>query len=74
MKILIAGDFVPIGRVAEKVNNGDYNCFSQIKPIIEDSDYAVVNFECPVVTSSAKPITKVGPALKCSEKSVEALS
>ena len=70
MKILIAGDFVPRRRTAAQIEKGDYSCLDEVKPIIKAVDYAIVNFESPVVMREAKPIEKTGPSLHCSEKAM----
>ncbi len=74
MKILIAGDFVPQDRVANQINNSDYSCLNAVKPIIQSVDYAIVNFESPVVEHNAKPIDKTGPSLCCTEKAMECVA
>lgn len=74
MKILIAGDFVPQNRIANQTNNGDYSCLNEVKPIIQSVDYAIVNFESPVVGHNAKPIDKTGPNLCCIEKAMECVA
>lgn len=74
MKILIAGDFVPQYRTANQIESGDYSCLAEIKPIIQKSDYSIVNFESPVVTREAKPIAKTGPRLRCTERAMECLA
>lgn len=73
MKLLIAGDFVPISRVRAQVETEDYSCFSKTIPIVRQADYSILNFECPVVKESCKPISKIGPALSCSERAVDAI-
>lgn len=74
MKILIAGDFCPRYRVAEKFEKGDYeSILGEVKEIISDADYSIVNFECPVTKGGEKPIEKCGPNLQCSEKGIEAV-
>ncbi len=74
MKILIAGDSVPRNRLKPLIESGKYNdIFGEVKPIIEQADYAIVNFESPVCNSDYKPIEKCGPNLKCSTKAVEAV-
>jgi poly-gamma-glutamate synthesis protein (capsule biosynthesis protein) len=66
IKILFTGDFCPVGRNEELVNNHSVNeLFNDILPIIRDSDIAVTNLECPLVTS-AGAIKKTGPNLKAS--------
>lgn len=74
MKVLIAGDFVPYKRVAAQINQGNYHCLEEAKPIIKSVDYSIVNLECPVVVREAKPIDKTGPNLQCTEKAIECLS
>lgn len=74
ISVLIAADYCPMDRVAKLVEKGDYeSIFGEVKPIIENCDYSIVNFECPVRTSQGGDIKKAGPSLKCSAKSVEAL-
>lgn len=74
MKVLVAGDFCPRYRVAEKFEQGDYeSVLGEVKEIISDADYSIVNFECPVTKGGEKPIVKFGPNLQCSEKGIEAL-
>jgi len=74
MKVLIAGDFCPRYRVAEKFEKGDYeSVLGEVKEIISAADYSIVNFECPVTKGSEKPIEKCGPNLQCSEKGMEAV-
>jgi poly-gamma-glutamate synthesis protein (capsule biosynthesis protein) len=64
MKILISGDFCPIGRNASFVENEDYSSlFNGFEHQIKDVDYAIVNLECPI-TSSKTPIRKTGPCIK----------
>ena len=74
MTILIAGDFSPLGRVADffEANDFDY-VLKEVKPIIEQTDYSIVNFESSVTKGGEKPILKQGPNLQCSEKGVEAI-
>ena len=74
MNVLIAGDFVPRRRIAAQIEAGDYSCLEQLKPIIQSSDYAIVNFESPVVSRDANPISKTGPNLCCTEKAMECVA
>ena len=73
MKVLIAGDYVPCERVATALESGDYSCLEEVFFLIQNVEYSIVNLECPVVTTEAKPIYKAGPNLKCSERAVECL-
>ncbi len=61
MKVLVAGDFCPQNRVAALFDKGNYaSVLGEVKPIIEQADYSIVNFECPVTKGSEKPIEKQG--------------
>lgn len=74
MKVLIAGDFCPMNRVANMIESGCYeSLFSNVKPVVEHCDYSIVNFECPIRITEGGGIKKAGPTLKCSAKSVDAL-
>ncbi len=74
MKVLVASDFCPMSRVESLIEEGaSYRVFAGIRPLVERADYSFVNLECPVWDGASSPITKCGPHLKCSEKSVEAL-
>lgn len=74
MRILISGDFCPRERVAVSIERGDFaTVLGEVKEITNNTDYAIVNLECPVVEHEAKPIDKCGPNLKCTSKAVEAL-
>ncbi len=74
VKILVAGDFCPQNRVAEKFEHGDYQfVLGDVKDVLSEVDYSIVNFECPVVRGDEQPIPKQGPNLKCSENGIEGL-
>ena len=64
MKRLIAGDYCPIGRTDKYLKEERYDeLFNRFEKIIDNVDYAVVNFECPVTKSEIK-IDKTGPCIK----------
>lgn len=63
-RIIIAGDYCPRMRVGEAFANQDFSCLAQVKPLAQRVDYALVNFECPIVEETKAPIVKYGPALK----------
>lgn len=70
--ILIAGDYCPHSRVADEIAKGNYEMiFDEVKSI--QADFKVVNFECAVASQENQTIKKYGPALRCSDKSVEAI-
>ena len=75
MKIIVAGDFCPNGRVAPILEKNEFeSVLGEVKTLISSEfDYSVVNFESPVVEHPAEPIKKCGPSLKSSEKAVKAL-
>lgn len=70
IRILITGDFVPRLRVEALIEKGDYSCLNDVKNIVQTADYAIVNFESPVVMHNASLIEKAGPNLRCSEKAI----
>lgn len=74
MKILITGDFCDRYRVSEQIAKSDYaSLFADVKPIVEDADFSIVNFEFPIVEGEAVPIKKCGPNLKGQRASIEAI-
>ena len=74
MKIIVAGDFCPRYRVADLFERENYKIvLGEVKDIISEADYSIVNFECAVTKGGEKPIEKCGPNLQCSEKGVEAV-
>lgn len=74
MTILFAGDYVPRNRLLPIVEKGDYDfVFGEVKEAISKVDYAVVNFESPIVEGGDKPISKCGPNLRCTAKAVDAI-
>lgn len=74
MKILIAGDYVPRNRLAPLVQNNQFEeIFGQVREIVSLVDYAIVNFESPIVGEGDSPIPKCGPNLRCTPKAVDAI-
>lgn len=74
MKIVIAGDLLPFGRVADLFDQKKYEeVLGQVRGRIKDADYSIVNFECPICTGAKKPIEKVGPNHKCSDSVIGAI-
>lgn len=65
MDLLIAGDFCPNARLGSRRFEQDEIVSDSIRAIINESDYSIVNLECPVVDSDLQPILKQGPSLKC---------
>lgn len=74
MNVIVAGDFCDNNRVSSFIKEGKYSLlFDGIRPIIKEADFAVVNFEFPVVMNEAHPIDKWGPSLKGSTSAVNAI-
>lgn len=74
MKVLVAGDYCPRDRGAQKIQSGDTaDMLASVKETIATVDYAIVNFECAIVEGEAKPIDKCGPNLKCQPEAVSVL-
>lgn len=74
MNIVVTGDFCPQHRVAQLFENGRYaNVLGEVRSIVEQADYAIVNFECPVTLGGEQPIKKQGPNLQCTIRGLEAV-
>lgn len=74
MKVLVAGDFYPSERVKKMIDKGEYDgVLGNIYSIVRSSDYALVNYESPVVLGCYKPIVKCGPHLASTKKGLEAI-
>ncbi|WP_298999886.1 CapA family protein [uncultured Tenacibaculum sp.] len=68
MKILVAGDFCPIGRTDKYLKEERYEeLFGGFNEITSVVDYSVINFECPITLSNQK-ILKTGPCIKTENK------
>lgn len=73
LKILFTGDFCPIGRVHDLIEQERYDLiFNDFKRELEVNDLNVVDLECPL-TERKSEINKTGPHLKASPKAVKAL-
>ena len=74
MKIFVAGDFCPQHRVTKAFNYGDFGAvLAEVRPVISQAEYSIVNYECPVCLGVEKPIEKCGPNLKSTERGIEAV-
>lgn len=74
MRILIAGDFCPRGRLLLLIEKKEYeSVFTDVREITHHVDWAIVNLECPVSNKQPIPIRKYGGHLFCTHRSVEAL-
>ncbi|GAA4282088.1 CapA family protein [Gaetbulibacter aestuarii] len=72
-KILLTGDYCPIGRNKLYINKGEYSTlFGDFLGYISSADLAITNLECPL-TNSEKGINKTGPNLKASKESIKPL-
>lgn len=64
VRILISGDFCPIGRNNQIIDEEKFSSlFNGFENIVKKVDYAIVNLECPI-TTSISPIEKIGPNIK----------
>ncbi len=74
MKVLVAGDLCPHGRNFLMIEENRYSeIWNEVPNIVDNHDYCILNFECPIVEHKAKPIEKCGPNLKCTPKAVDAI-
>lgn len=66
LKILIAGDFCPLGRNEPYIQEERFSdLFNGFEKITASADYSLVNLECPITEAETK-INKTGPNLKSS--------
>ena len=68
MKFLVAGDFIPQKRIAEKISIRDFSFLDSIRSVLDRIDYAIVNLETPVSDGR-----KTGPNLISTEDALDAL-
>lgn len=74
INILIAGDYSPKYRVAQLIEQENYQyILKEAKQLNEKMDYSIVNFESTIANKDDKKIEKWGPHLHCSEKSLDAI-
>lgn len=73
MKLLIAGDYSPLERIQNKMSQGDYSYFDDVKDIIKAHDFSIVNLECPICDKYDRPIDKNGPNLSTSANVIPSL-
>ena len=72
-KILICGDFCPIGEIESlSLNKEHEKIFGGFTKHTSDADLSIVNLECPL-TDNNTPDIKFGPVLKASTKTIESL-
>lgn len=74
INIIIAGDVVPSDRTLPlfKEKRTEY-LFGEVVPVLKESDYAVINFEAPVVIDKWNPIKKSGPNLAAPPQAMEVI-
>ncbi|SHM66960.1 CapA family protein [Myroides odoratimimus] len=74
-KVLISADFCPNGRVVDLVDKLDCeSIFNDVKGIVDNVDFSIVNLECPIRDKSNTEINdKIGPVLYTNENAVKIL-
>lgn len=72
IKILITGDYCPIGRIGNDIVNNDFDFISGFEKISKEADLAITNLESPLTFSNSK-ILKSGPNIKANPKSIKPL-
>ena len=76
MRVSVAGDFCQRHGLDSLVKEKRFEeMFGEIKPVIEQTDYSIVNFEFPIVVNDkiAFPIQKLGPNLKGTIEAISAI-
>ena len=71
--MFIAGDYCPCVRIEQLVQKKDFSFFAEMQEYTAQSDYAIVNFECPVVVGNVSPIKKCGPALRTEPNAITSI-
>jgi poly-gamma-glutamate synthesis protein (capsule biosynthesis protein) len=73
-RILVAGDFACFDRTLPLILSGKHEeVLGEVRAYTGQSDYAIVNFEAPVVLDKATPVAKTGPNVKVPPQAVEAI-
>lgn len=73
-KIMITGDFCPINRNLNFIEQEDYkNIFGEFATLTQKADLSITNLECPLTETNNK-IEKTGPCIKSIPKAIEALN
>ncbi len=73
ININILGDFCPIGKLESSKYQNNINWLGDLKTILQESDFNIVNLEYPLTNVNNK-IRKSGPHLKASPETVEILN
>lgn len=74
INIIIAGDVVPSDRTVPLFKERKTEIlFGEVMPVLKEVDYAVVNFEAPVVIDKGNPIKKSGPNLAAAPQAMEVI-
>lgn len=73
MRIIIAGDYAPVESAIISFQNKGSKLFQEdLIHLLTDSDYAIVNLECPILEDNDNPrINKCGPHLSSSPIAVK---
>lgn len=73
-KIIIAGDYSPKDRIKDLISSGKGSeVLEDVREILSNADYSVVNFETTLADEKCEKIRKAGPALSCPQDSVRLL-
>lgn len=73
-KITIAGDFVPQDRVQKLLDDHKFeDVLKSVKPVVDESDYSIVNLEAPIIDNPPTPIKKNGPNLYAGTSVIDAI-
>ena len=74
MRIIIGGDISPSGTLKESIDRGEFEKIAkEIKPLFENADFSIVNFETTIASDNDRPIDKIGPNLKTTPRVIELL-
>lgn len=68
--LIIAGDFVFPSDASSIIESSYESRFGDVKHVINNCDYSIVNLESPIINNSPSPINKFGPNLYAPSKSL----
>lgn len=72
-KIFISGDFCPQSQMSAAIKSGKHLFDDSILNIIKNTDYSIINMECPVEPEHPSKILKDGPLLHTNGDSIKYL-
>lgn len=73
IKVLITGDYCPIGRIQNRIKQEDFSFMSAFASYAANADLAITNLEAPI-TEGTNSILKAGPNIKLNKNALKPLN